>query len=801
MGAVNMLRQAELRRHWGGIVALTLLVGLVGAVVLAGAAGARRSASALSRFQAESRSAAVEINVGDVTPKQLADFRRTRGVAAVAELRQLAMVPKGFDQIALAGAIDSRFGSVVDRPRVLRGRRANPAAPFEIEVGEDLAHRLRLSVGDRLAFRSYTPSDIQQVFATNRDVPPSGPPVDMRVVGIVRRPLDLGLRGALGGVLVPTPAFTRGFRDRIGTYSGSILRVRTDRGAVDVPHVVGAARRIFGGSDSFDVQSLGIETEGARNAIDVLTVAIWVFAAVVALAGVVAIAIVLGRQLAVVVPEQPTLRSLGLTRAQRALAAALPAAPAALGGATIAVLGAIGLSGRFPMGLARRAEPDPGLRFDGPVLVLGAVAIVLLVVVVAAVVATRVARSASVDVRRGRQPSTTTFTARVVARLGVAPAPAVGARMALEPGRGSTAVPVRSAIAGLAIAVVGVVALLTFASSLDHLRASPSLRGWSWDVAAYDQTFNARGPGTCGPVDSQVVHDRLLQDVASVCTVNLQLDNRSVKALGFRQLRGKIEPSIVAGRAPRTRNEVAVGTATLDALGKTIGSTVHVSGPNGPVPYRIVGTVAFPVFGDPQPLADGATFTGAGLGRVIAPGSDSTGQFFAGDFTPGVDPVAATKHLNALPGISVSRRAEVPVEIDRLAQIDGLPAILGGFLVLIAVVAVGHALVTAVRRRRRDLAIFKTLGFRQRQVRGAVAWQATTLAGVGALIGVPFGVIVGRLVWTMITDDLGVVPVVTVPVVTVALAVALTVLLANLVAALPARSAARTSPALVLRSE
>ena len=66
--------------------------------------------------------------------------------------------------------------------------------------------------------------------------------------------------------------------------------------------------------------------------------------------------------------------------------------------------------------------------------------------------------------------------------------------MALEPGRGSTAVPVRSAIAGVVIAVVGVVALLTFGSSLDHLRATPSLRGWSWDVAAYDATFPRVAP-------------------------------------------------------------------------------------------------------------------------------------------------------------------------------------------------------------------------------------------------------------------------------------------------------------------
>ena len=46
----------------------------------------------------------------------------------------------------------------------------------------------------------------------------------------------------------------------------------------------------------------------------------------------------------------------------------------------------------------------------------------------------------------------------------------------------------------------------------------------------------------------------------------------------------------------------------------------------------------------------------------------------------------------------------------RLEQIDAVPSAIAAFVAVVALVAVGYALVTAVRRRRRDLAILKTLG-------------------------------------------------------------------------------------------
>jgi ABC-type lipoprotein release transport system permease subunit len=97
--------------------------------------------------------------------------------------------------------------------------------------------------------------------------------------------------------------------------------------------------------------------------------------------------------------------------------------------------------------------------------------------------------------------------------------------------------------------------------------------------------------------------------------------------------------------------------------------------------------------------------------------------------------------------------------------------------------------------------VLKTLGFNQRQVRATVAWQATALSIVGLAVGVPLGVLAGRYVWRLVADGLGVVAVATVPVLGIVATVVGGIALANATAALPARTAARTRPAAVLRAE
>jgi hypothetical protein len=72
---------------------------------------------------------------------------------------------------------------------------------------------------------------------------------------------------------------------------------------------------------------------------------------------------------------------------------------------------------------------------------------------------------------------------------------------------------------------------------------------------------------------------------------------------------------------------------------------------------------------------------------------------------------------------------------------------------------------------------------------------------IGLVVGVPLGIVAGRYLWDLFATNIYVVPRPTVPALAI-VAIALGALgLGNLVAAIPGRIAARTPPALLLRTE
>jgi len=118
-----------------------------------------------------------------------------------------------------------------------------------------------------------------------------------------------------------------------------------------------------------------------------------------------------------------------------------------------------------------------------------------------------------------------------------------------------------------------------------------------------------------------------------------------------------------------------------------------------------------------------------------------------------------------------------------------------------AVAALGLTLIASVRRRRRSMAMLRTLGFTGRQLAASLAWQATVAVGIGLLLGVPLGIVVGRLLWDLFASRIYVVPSPTVPALVIAAIALGALVLGNLVAAIPGRMAARTPAALLLRTE
>ena len=142
-----------------------------------------------------------------------------------------------------------------------------------------------------------------------------------------------------------------------------------------------------------------------------------------------------------------------------------------------------------------------------------------------------------------------------------------------------------------------------------------------------------------------------------------------------------------------------------------------------------------------------------------------------------------------------------PAQIINYGSLGSTPALLAAALAAGAVTALGITLVASVRRRRRDLAILKTLGFTRRQLGGAVAMQAGVAAVIGCVAGIPLGIALGRTLWDLFARQIDAVPDPTVPIPTVVAIGVIAVALAVAVAAIPGRLAARTPTSQLLRAE
>lgn len=85
-----------------------------------------------------------------------------------------------------------------------------------------------------------------------------------------------------------------------------------------------------------------------------------------------------------------------------------------------------------------------------------------------------------------------------------------------------------------------------------------------------------------------------------------------------------------------------------------------------------------------------------------------------------------------------------PSDIKNYTGVRDTPLALGAVVALLAAGTLAHVLLTSVHRRRRDLAILKALGLSRSQLLRVLAWEASALAAVALLIGLPLGAVAGR---------------------------------------------------------
>jgi hypothetical protein len=278
----------------------------------------------------------------------------------------------------------------------------------------------------------------------------------------------------------------------------------------------------------------------------------------------------------------------------------------------------------------------------------------------------------------------------------------------------------------------------------------------------------------------------------------------------FDSLKGAVFPPLLEGRPPRTLGEIVLGGSTLRQIGRQVGQTVRLGTPAGTNTMRVVGRMIVPSVGDvlTNGLGQGAWVSASyfrwlnakaarlHLGNAPPPFY----QLFAVRYAPGVQPAEAFARLQHDFGPTVLR--QLPAEsVVNLQSVGGLPLVLAGLAAVLGAAAIGNTMTIFVRRRRRDLAILKTLGFRRQQVAATVAWQAASFMLVALAIGLPLGVAAGRWAWDLTATQLQSAAPPAVPVLAIALVVPAALLAGNALAAGPAHSAARTVPAISLRQE
>lgn len=667
-----------------------------------------------------------------------------------------------------------------------------------------------VSVGTVVQVRLYALSQSAALGnAVGAPPPPKGQTVSLRVVGIEAAETEFPSGQTPVYDLYATQAFASSVLPHATTEATYV--VRRHHGAADYALFQSEAKAL--GVDG--APTLGTPAALVESSVHPQAVGWWVLAVLAGLAGLAVISQALSRQSVVEGEDYPTYGALGLsTRQLTALAMARTIVVALLGAAGGVVI-AILLSPLAPVGEARWAEPSGGFSLDGVVLLGGGLASLASVVVLGVLPALRIAHlHRSADDARQRKPS---VVVEALAASGAKPAMLVGARHALERGHGQSSVPVGTALLGSVLAVTALCATAVFGASLSHLTTTPALYGDRFQLVIYGQGAGGPGVNTAKMVKA-LEHNPAVAGISIGFGRAVSIDGTSIQVLAGQAIRGPMLLSTVAGQFPDGAGQIALGATTLRDVGAHLGSTVPVtflvpgSGART-VPLRVVGEVAFPIgIGNENTgLGTGAAMTingyfdagclpGRSHEKCLAVIKEQSSTSLLVSFVPGPPGLAAIAHyLGTFQ--DATGTPTVPGALVNFGEAVNFPLIVGMVLALFGVATLVHLLVVSVGRRRQEMGLLKALGFVNTQVAAAVCWQATTVALVGIVIGVPLGVAAGDAVWRAFAKNLGVVPVSVVPVPPIAALAVGALVVANLLAVVPAITAARCEPGELLRAQ
>ncbi|MET0883992.1 MAG: FtsX-like permease family protein [Acidimicrobiales bacterium] len=822
----------DLRTQWRSLLALAVLVGLIGGVVLASTMAARRTASAYTRYVGFAH--AEDINIGapginDPTfAAAVSDIESFPEVVAVGPIssQELLSTEEGLEFFALGG-VDDRVGTTINRPKILEGRDADPEAEAEVTVNRSMADALDLVPGDPLTLYGFDGGNSET--REDRDVAvEDGRRQVFTVTGISLYPNEVVPTAPLDDAprVYLTPAQVRAHPNEGEEFA--FIAVRLRNGAADAPAFRAHFAELLADSgvpeDAVPVLEASERTATVQRSIRPQAQALGAFALLVGLTGFVVLGQAYARQLSADAADRRALWALGFSRRQLTATALLRVAVSVTLGAALAAAVGVALAPLALTGPARAADPDTGVAVDGVVIAVGFAAIIVLLLI-------RAAFAVRSGLPTAKAPSRTTVVvrrrARLVAglaRVGARPPATVGVQMALEPDDANRQTST-GALVGTVVAVAAVVAAFTFSVNLDRLVGTPELFGWNWDVqvgGGFDAIPTEEALERLGAVPSVRAYSGGATGELTFTSASGR--SQEIPTIGLDRVEGDVYPRLLEGRAAAGPDEVVLGSTTMADLDVSVGEEVVVERADGEtIGLEVVGRAVLPAIG-------AGNFATAGLGRgavVTAEVLDTTGNYddpdpvaaanaaaglvtytyFLVEYRPDVDPVTADGELLAALDPVMTECGQLcvqgpqqPGDIRNYDRVRSTPVALAAVLVVLAIAILVHTLVTTVRRWRSDLALLTTLGFIRRQSAAATAWHAFAVAGVSLLVGVPIGAAVGRVVWNAFARHLGVDATAVTPWVAIALVVPAALVLAVLVAVVPALMARGTRPAVALRA-
>ena len=636
MGVVWYRLRADVRVGWRALVLIAVVVGVGGGVALAAFAGARRTAAAVPQMLAYSRPDDGTVGFGGycpppkVTGPAAASLAPLPGAARVLRLPQVAAFmrspylfisssPAGFDvgSVNVTASADVQGYRAIDRPLMAAGRFPDPRRPFDAAINATAAERLHLGVGSRLTLYAY--SQAQQATcgfgAAGPPAAPAGPRFTVRVVGIARLPSDVNAIVPLAaaqdvdyegqGQVYLTPAFLSRYAAALGipvqdvnSMNAYFVRVRGGPAGWNAFSAAAArldpAAQLSAGGGA----ALQVAAASAEQGTHLEVVALLLFGALAGLVTLLLVGQALARQVLLEEADLRILAGLGMSGPQIVALVVLRAALTAVAGGVLAVAAAVAASPLMPTGLARQAEISPGISVDAVVLTAGFCAIVALLAAAAALPGWRISRR--VPSRRG-EDTRSPGTPPLAGLLAHSPLPLtmmLGVRFGLIRGRGRTAVPAGTALAGATVAVIAVTAALTFGASLAALVASPLQQGWNWDVLVGNPNTTTDPAGHILP---RLAADQLAGSYSALTVLQggLSVDGVAVgNTFVFDPVKGAVFPPLLEGRPPRTPGEIALGSTTLRQIGRHVGQTVQLMTPVGATTMRVVGRMIVPSVGD-----------------------------------------------------------------------------------------------------------------------------------------------------------------------------------------------------------